>query len=1041
MVPTISASPATPPPSTLTSSSTTPSLSRWSSLSSRAIRSADNDDPLRDLLSRFASGLEQFYDSLLQLHLHASNVLHSKTRSSIFSLAIRCLVFQTIVNLIASRLRQNICTAYNQLFFPTVLLFRYLYPKPWDALFMDTVRALKCEMRADLVARPEPRYFVELRSYIRRTFKVYAITAVVHWLLNRDGAFKWPSQGLALLAGQQYLQHQGAKHSMAKIFFVAAFIGPNWTIWLIQIWIQQQLFLYELLQPYLVRVQFKEWEERAWWKEHEMELQGFAFGVWALCSIPYIGVATLPLMFPAVAFLLSRSCGLMENSGHGLSGDIIEKRNPGIKAVALGKSKAVQGDWDSVSVKTYVKSSQSQQQQQQEAYSSKPLQHARMLDKNGHQSASFYALDQGSSGVVSEDQIWDDKQLVQARRKELYRQQQRHMAQRQHQHEIYQQMANQHQQAANVNMSPTPVSLPALIPRLPQVTATTTSSSASGAASSEGQPEEVIRERDLTEYNFSDRKNDGSAPSAPPAPIFTPPLVSRDMPTWSKHMNIHPSDHNPYHTESTMGDYARMGPPLTGSSVLQSPESNWQSDIIRSQNAIAHGNANRRQGEFNRQHSEAIRRRGKDSRQRDETDRDRAAPNQPIAQNVRVSIGEDRRQLNVNMKAVKKNINQAIRPLVPSTTVPELLGNRARDDSGKQEDENDSFGENGLVSDKSLDNIVEDSHFEDEDSEYLYDSLSGDERSKPRDHWERDQYDDGDDDDEDDGNPYYDHHLARPTERIPLQYFKGRRDRRRHSHAQSETSSSAAEEPTSRRRMDRRALSDENTKIHKALPYLPATHRAPLTQTQGFSSLEYIPPVPPKDIPSMTRREQSKSQPQLGLQSQLKHPQQLSPRRPLPRHRRQQYELHPLERQIVQAPSQRGGLAAKIAQSMQKLEENVEKDLSSALRKYNWTKTAHVVALPSSKSSSNLSASALASTPSSRSTTDLSLESRKKDIEERGHEGIGEIEGKEGGGGEGAIAGDDSAEKEKKYIPPKTALYDDKDGIDTRIVHKPESNK
>ncbi|KAG0062378.1 hypothetical protein BGZ90_003111, partial [Linnemannia elongata] len=316
----------------------------------------DKEDLYRDYISRFISGLEQFYDSLLQFHTPPSQNHVYNTRANkcaILFLALRCLALQTILNFIMSRFPQNICTTFNQLFFPAVLLFRYIHPKPWDDMFMNTVRALGADTRVDIAAKPEPRYFVQLQQYLYRTVQAYFMIGTIHTLVNLKGIWAWPGGALAVLVTQQYLQYKRVEHATIMTLVSVAFIGPRWAVWLVQIAVQQQLFLYELLQPYLARVQFKPWEERAWWNHNSLELRGFAFGAWALCSIPIVGVIAVPVMFPAVAFLLTRSCGLMENSGRGLSGDVIEARTPGVKAVAQGKSPAVSGDWDKESVQTF----------------------------------------------------------------------------------------------------------------------------------------------------------------------------------------------------------------------------------------------------------------------------------------------------------------------------------------------------------------------------------------------------------------------------------------------------------------------------------------------------------------------------------------------------------------------------------------------------------------------------------------------------------------------------------------------------------------
>ncbi|KAF9367934.1 hypothetical protein CPC16_005884, partial [Podila verticillata] len=285
----------------------------------------DEETILRAWFSHLVSGLEHFYESLWVLYRH-----DSATRSQLLNLGLRCLALQTCLNIFAWATPKNMCTTFNQLFFPTVLLYRYLHPQPFDNLFMTTVRSLGSADRSDIVAKRGPRSLVQLKQYIYRTFRAYLAIGTVHWLVHRRGIFAIPSILLGLIVVFQYLHSKGVRHALVKLLVAVMFVGPRWPVWVIQTSVLQQLFMYELLQPYLARVQFKGYEERAWLAMHEVELQGFALGVWLVCSLPWVGVAALPAMFPAVAVLLTRSCGVLENLGASSStGDVIERRWPG----------------------------------------------------------------------------------------------------------------------------------------------------------------------------------------------------------------------------------------------------------------------------------------------------------------------------------------------------------------------------------------------------------------------------------------------------------------------------------------------------------------------------------------------------------------------------------------------------------------------------------------------------------------------------------------------------------------------------------------
>ncbi|KAG0342096.1 hypothetical protein BG004_005759 [Podila humilis] len=449
-------------------------------------------------MSGFGSGLEHLWDALLHEY-------DPRTRKSVLALSFRCLALQTLLNTIAYLAPDNACANFNKLFFPTVLLFRYLYPDPWDQLFMNTVRSLNCADRSDVVAKPGPLYFTQLRQYIRRTFKAYFAIGIVHLLVHRTGVFSLPSMGLGLIIVHQFLLYKGFHHAILKLCLAVMFLGPTWPVSAVQAFALQQMFMYELLQPYLIRAQFKGWEERAWLELHAVELQGFAFGAWLLCSIPWVGVAAIPFMFPAVAFLLTRSCGLMESSGQGVSGDVIENRSPGVKTVAKGNSKSIQGDWYSSTVKTFVRTSNQRP--------SPPVSHAPSDSTN-------YICEQSTVARLSTEQVENDRRLNIQRKRELHR------ASR---------YSEEHRNATSRSSQgrPDASSIPSWdSPRPPAPFMHSTDNFSNRfpratrvSPSAPPAPAEIARnnsseQESLIHYNFSDRKTDETAPSAPPTSVL-----------------------------------------------------------------------------------------------------------------------------------------------------------------------------------------------------------------------------------------------------------------------------------------------------------------------------------------------------------------------------------------------------------------------------------------------------------------------------------------------------------------------------------------
>ncbi|KAF9109258.1 hypothetical protein BGX27_007799 [Mortierella sp. AM989] len=423
-------------------------------------------DPLRECISDFGSGLKYFRKALQHRH-------NSKIRKAAWKLSILCLLLHVIASVLAYFLPRSWFSTSAQLFYPGILLYRYIRPKSWDQLFINTVKSLGYSERLNIVAKTTPNYFAQLRRYCRRTFMAYLGVYAIQYLVNRTGILKIPSHGMALLAADQLLQYRGIKHSLWKLVAISLFVGIRWPIWVIQTSALQQLLIYELLQPYLARVEFKRWEERAWFCQHDFELQGFAFGAWLLCSIPWVGVGAIPFLFPAAAFFLTRSCGSLEDSGYGPRGDLIERINPGVKSVAHGKCKSVEGTWEKTRSKTFIRSSN------REAF--EPKEHSI--------NSAHYSVDTGLDRPVTREQIETDKEASLLRKTDLYNQPRR-------------------------SWDPRP---PFDVPHIYRNSFFSTESSSIRSPASIRTERSALQE-DFTKYNFSDRKTLASTPSAPPAP-------------------------------------------------------------------------------------------------------------------------------------------------------------------------------------------------------------------------------------------------------------------------------------------------------------------------------------------------------------------------------------------------------------------------------------------------------------------------------------------------------------------------------------------
>lgn len=543
--------PQQPPPQVNTTSTSTSN-----STTTNNKEEQDGVDPIRDWLSSLITGLELLFESIRSL---LTSTTHSSTKQIVLKLSLRCLILQTtlsILSSIASTLHNGGgFMSHTQLFFPYILFYRYLFPKRWDQLFTSTVRSLNCTNRSDIVAKPSPRYFVQLKGFLRRMAKAHVELKLLNWLVHGRTAsvFYYPSAVLALLASYSYLKSKQVVFFWKPAFVLAFLLGAGnihaaGPIWLVQTIYLQDWLLYELLQPYLARVQFKPWEEKAWLDRYQTELYGFVLGAWLICNIPWIGVAAIPALFPAMAFLLTRSCGSMENTSQGRSagrtgaglgtgtGDLIERRAPGVKQVAQGTHPSVRGDWDSIKVLTMVQSDPDYALQAIRDF--QPRNH----DLNWKNSSLHYSVDKGFDSALTHTQIEEDRIRSQSAREALYREAERE-AHRQFRGGFrgvggfggpsFQGRGGFGRGPWDMRMDPRfamhshtagPSSSSSLSSFAPASGSTTTTESIFTPTSSSIHSKDnkaatgnynSLEGEDLTRYNFSDRKTLDSAPSAP----------------------------------------------------------------------------------------------------------------------------------------------------------------------------------------------------------------------------------------------------------------------------------------------------------------------------------------------------------------------------------------------------------------------------------------------------------------------------------------------------------------------------------------------
>ncbi|KAK3828659.1 MAG: LOW QUALITY PROTEIN: hypothetical protein J3Q66DRAFT_323236 [Benniella sp.] len=509
------------------------------------------------------SGLKQLCTSLLLIFKTPS------LYGPLAGLAFRCAVdfFQ------CQLVKYHFLSGDHNYFFPILLLFRYLIPRHFDEMFAATTKALACDTRPDLVNRRAPPASKQLVQYLSSMIFAYFILGAVsmtlrgyEMALTLNGFWTWSRFGLILVITYHYLQHKKSlRWAIVGTMTCTAVAAPGSLVTAVEFAVQQRLFYHALLQPYLVRVQFKAWQERAWFQQYELELQGFALSAWILCSCHVVGALMVPPVFSAMVCMLSNSCGRMENLGDEQERDIMEKRTPGVKAVALGQSRAVEGHWDAVSVNTFIGNAN----QPSSSSTSQNL---------GESGMSSYQHEE--MGAVSENQIQKDRQITLERKQNLlneYRRQHQQFQQQQQQqqsplplpqhHHYYHPQAQLNPSFVNPS-SPWLTSAPRLVSSIPEASAppmSPTLAAAAAAAESTG-----------PQSKHGNRKPSETTPPAPPAPSAIPPLRPNHIPGRPDLAQDHPENTRPAGSNPDDATGARprnfnsfnsagwMAPPRTG---------------------------------------------------------------------------------------------------------------------------------------------------------------------------------------------------------------------------------------------------------------------------------------------------------------------------------------------------------------------------------------------------------------------------------------------------------------------------------------------
>ncbi|KAI8142022.1 hypothetical protein BJV82DRAFT_517649 [Fennellomyces sp. T-0311] len=192
--------------------------------------------------------------------------------------------------------------------FLVLIFMRYLYPKPLDDLFMESLRYIdslhpdRTPYASSLTKRRyRAEYWTNMKGYMKRTWKNLRLGILI-FLLSRlpvVGQFAFPAAG-AYATFRSLGQTQGAVVGICFLFL------PRWaTISLIRKLIGMRALMRELLEPYFARMGMSHREKIRWFSGRKDVLFGFSAIAYTLTRIPVVGFVGFGVAQAAAAYMLT----------------------------------------------------------------------------------------------------------------------------------------------------------------------------------------------------------------------------------------------------------------------------------------------------------------------------------------------------------------------------------------------------------------------------------------------------------------------------------------------------------------------------------------------------------------------------------------------------------------------------------------------------------------------------------------------------------------------------------------------------------------
>ncbi|CAO0789433.1 unnamed protein product [Mucor circinelloides] len=189
-----------------------------------------------------------------------------------------------------------------------LLFMRYVYPKPLDDLFMESLRYLDSTHPdrapyASILAQQKfkRRYWADMKDYMLRTWKKVRLGLLLLLLsmIPFVGRFVFPAAGA-------YTTYKALGKTQGIAVGICFFFLPRWaTMKLVRALIGMRSLMRELLAPYFVRMRMSHREKRRWFSGRKDILFGFSGIAYIIIRLPIVGIIGYGIAQAAAAYMLT----------------------------------------------------------------------------------------------------------------------------------------------------------------------------------------------------------------------------------------------------------------------------------------------------------------------------------------------------------------------------------------------------------------------------------------------------------------------------------------------------------------------------------------------------------------------------------------------------------------------------------------------------------------------------------------------------------------------------------------------------------------